>query len=1450
MKSSTRLLLFLFLFQGWSLFSQEIPEYLKRRDEIYFTFRMHDRSEIGKLTRMISIDNLEGMTVHAYANMKEFVAFQKLGYEVTLLPPPGDGPGVEMWDPETDAPLTTWNYYPTYSGYETLMAQFQTNYPSLCNLDTLTTLASGRRLLMLKISDNVNTDEAEPEFLYTSSIHGDETTGYILMMHLADYLLSNYGTNTEVTDLVNNMEIYICPLANPDGTYYGGNSSVSGARRANINGVDLNRNYPDFQDGQHPDGNSWQPETQAFMTFASQHHFTAGCNFHGGVEVVNYPWDTWATLHPDDSWYQYISREYADTVHLHATSSYMTYLNNGITNGYAWYEVNGGRQDYMNYYHHCRELTIELSGTKILPAANLLAYWDYNWRSFILLMKEARYGIHGTITDQQTGAPVAAKVFITSHDNYGSEVYASANLGDYHRPLKAGTYTLEVSAPCYQTQTITGVTVADHATLTLNIQMVPGPAASVTTTAASSITTTGAATGGTVTCTGNTPVTARGVCWGTTTGPLVTGNHTTNGSGAGTFTSQITGLSANTLYYLRAYATNSSGTYYGTELSFTTACGTVSLPFSESFSGTTLPSCWSQIDHIGNGQIWLFGTITGQSPNPTLTGNYAYLNSDAYSSGNSQNVDLVTPTLDLSPFSTVTLGFKHYFKSYTGSSGTVSYSINNGTTWTTLLTYTTTSASNPAIVSQAVSAVAGQSQVKFKWNYTGTYAYYWAVDEVSITGNCTANPVSVTISCPSVSVCPGTSVTYTAVPANGGTSPAYQWKVNAASVTNATNATYTYVPSNGDQVTCVLTSNVSCPSGNPATSNTLTMSVAAQPVSVSISASSNPVCQGTAVTFTAILVNGGTTPAYQWKVNAANAANATNATYSYTPANGDQVTCVLTSSLACPTGNPATSNTLSMSVGAQPVSVSITASANPVCQGTTVSFTATPANGGTTPAYQWKVNASNASNATNATFSYVPANGDQVTCVLTSNISCPSGNPATSNTVTLSVNPMVTAGVSISVSANPVCRGSSVTFTADPVNGGITPAYQWKVNAVNAGNASNATFSYVPANGDQVTCVMTSAASCVAGSPATSNAVSMTVTPPQNTPAVTIAASSNPSCEGVPVDFTAVPVNGGTAPVYVWKVNSIGAPASTNNVFSFTPQDGDEVQCFMTSNAACITAPSAGSNSISLTVSPVLPVLVFISASVNPVTTGTPVTFSATGVNGGAMPHFQWRINALNASQASNATYTYIPDDGDRVSCRMTSSDACVSGNPAFSDSITMIVAPVPAALSIQGITLAGTDCYDAIQTISVAGEGTSFTVVAGGDATFVAGKNILFYPGTAVFSGGYLSGQISPSGPWCSPESRSPRVTSNLTAVFTTGSIRVYPNPTTDLVTVENDEKMKSGYVRAEVLNMQGIRVFSRVVEEGSGFTFGLEEYPSGIYLVKVSTQTGVSCTRIILRK
>lgn len=196
-----------------------------------------------------------------------------------------------------------------------------------------------------------------------------------------------------------------------------------------------------------------------------------------------------------------------------------------------------------------------------------------------------------------------------------------------------------------------------------------------------------------------------------------------------------TGLSQNTTYYYRAFSYKTNNEYSsGISANATTDCGIVTmLPFSENFdASTSLPDCWEIVDNQGNGQVWQIGTHNeGLSG---TTGNYAFLNSDAYGEGNTQNSDLITPILDLTAYTDVQLSFTHYFRQWENVSvATLYYSINGGSNWTQLQQWTATTL-NPATYQQIIPALAGQSNVRFRWNYTGTWGYYWDIDNVLITG--------------------------------------------------------------------------------------------------------------------------------------------------------------------------------------------------------------------------------------------------------------------------------------------------------------------------------------------------------------------------------------------------------------------------------------------------------------------------------------------------------------------------------------------------------------------------------------------------------------------------------------------------------------------------------------------------------------------------------------------
>ncbi len=444
-------------------------KFIKKRGEVDISFELKDKNLIHTISKIISVTSVHNNIVFGNVNEKELYQFLKFNLDFKIIPPAFP---TTIETSKSLKVLQDWQTYPTYEQYDSLMKKFASDYPGLCWLDTIGYSEEGRNILFVKISDNVNEKEDEPEFLFSSTMHGNETGGYVLMLRYIDYLLNNYGSDSLVTSLVDEIEIWINPLANPDGTYAGGNHTIGGATRRNANSVDLNRNFPDPTDGPHPDGNDYQAETLVMMDFMEKHNFVLSANFHSGAEVVNYPWDTWSRRHHDDEWFQFISREYADTTHVYSTG-YMTYLNNGITNGADWYMISGGRQDYVTWFLHGREVTIELDNYFITPVERLENLWNYNYRSFLNYTKQCLYGIRGIITDSITSQPLKAKIEISDHDADSSFIYSDSTWGNYHRLIYEGAYNLRFSAPGYYEKQIDSIVVENRKATTLDIQLVP-----------------------------------------------------------------------------------------------------------------------------------------------------------------------------------------------------------------------------------------------------------------------------------------------------------------------------------------------------------------------------------------------------------------------------------------------------------------------------------------------------------------------------------------------------------------------------------------------------------------------------------------------------------------------------------------------------------------------------------------------------------------------------------------------------------------------------------------------------------------------------------------------------------------------------------------------------------------------------------------------------------------
>jgi murein tripeptide amidase MpaA len=288
------------------------------------------QSDIKKLNELkVSIDyvNLQTGVIHIEVrNDLERDKITAAGIITELLPNPAD----EYFKGLKKGDLDGRYAYYTLTEYQNFMQQIAAQYPNICQLVQFGSSVQNRPLLMMKISDNVMVDENEPELKYISSIHGDEVVGYDMLIRLIQLLTSQYGIDPRITNIVNNTEIWINPMLNPDG--------YAAVSRYNANGIDLNRNFPMPTGVQHPDSESWAVETIAVMDFSNAHDFDLSINFHGGALVVNYLGNILIALTPGNDFLTEMARTYArENLPMYNSTEFT----HGKNKWSAWYVITG-----------------------------------------------------------------------------------------------------------------------------------------------------------------------------------------------------------------------------------------------------------------------------------------------------------------------------------------------------------------------------------------------------------------------------------------------------------------------------------------------------------------------------------------------------------------------------------------------------------------------------------------------------------------------------------------------------------------------------------------------------------------------------------------------------------------------------------------------------------------------------------------------------------------------------------------------------------------------------------------------------------------------------------------------------------------------------------------------------------------------------------------------------
>ncbi|MBK6966025.1 MAG: immune inhibitor A [Bacteroidales bacterium] len=224
-----------------------------------------------------------------------------------------------------------------------------------------TTTINGEPIYFIKLSDNPNDNEDEPQVLYTGMHHAREPIGMQHLLYYMYYLLENYATNEEIRQLVDNTEMFFVPIINVDGYQYNINTNPNGNgmwrknRRNNGDGsfgIDINRNYgffwgyDDEGSSPYPSDDTYrgtapfsEPETQIMKEFCETHEFKIALNYHSYSNLFLYPWGYTPDISPDDNVFaEYSRRMTADNQYTYGAGSTTIYPTNGGSDDWMYGE--------------------------------------------------------------------------------------------------------------------------------------------------------------------------------------------------------------------------------------------------------------------------------------------------------------------------------------------------------------------------------------------------------------------------------------------------------------------------------------------------------------------------------------------------------------------------------------------------------------------------------------------------------------------------------------------------------------------------------------------------------------------------------------------------------------------------------------------------------------------------------------------------------------------------------------------------------------------------------------------------------------------------------------------------------------------------------------------------------------------------------------------------------
>lgn len=395
----------------------------------------------------ISFDYVDLNTIRAYVVPKEIDVLESNGipYET------------EIEDlNKQEAVLYTDEAYHSYQQIIDLADSLVLAFPEICAKHLFGESMGGRQLAALKISDNVDEDEAEAEVFFDGGIHGDEICGPENIIRFARDICIAYDSDPDIADLIDNREIWLYLMVNPDGR------EAVPRVRYNNNGVDLNRDWGYMWDGWGGSTGAYsQVESKALRSCMYTNQFVVHTTYHGGTEYISLPWSYRSSSPPDwDHTYELGG--------IYATTSLYPNLEYGQGNS-GMYAINGSTKDSNYGVMGSISWSMEISYDKQPPASQLIMYYNRNYPAMLAMIEHAGFGLEGTVTDAQTGDPVAAIVLVEDY----LQTYTDPTAGDYHKYVLPGTYSLKVMANGYETQIIEDIVVTEFSATATDIELEP-----------------------------------------------------------------------------------------------------------------------------------------------------------------------------------------------------------------------------------------------------------------------------------------------------------------------------------------------------------------------------------------------------------------------------------------------------------------------------------------------------------------------------------------------------------------------------------------------------------------------------------------------------------------------------------------------------------------------------------------------------------------------------------------------------------------------------------------------------------------------------------------------------------------------------------------------------------------------------------------------------------------